>query len=120
MKQPDVGMFQTVPIEIMGDFAALEVGHRTLCPKPIAPDLIPCLCFMLDQQRLFLVAAVKDLADDDVDVAALPASVRLDRLAPATVEQRAGRRYPGRRWAGLLADDPGKRLDAQLGVPPRQ
>ena len=37
MKQPDVGMFQTVPIEIMGDFAALEVGHRTLCPKPIAP-----------------------------------------------------------------------------------
>ena len=46
-------------------------------------DLIRCLGFMLDQQRLGFLSTIDDLPDDDADVAAFLARVRLDRLAPA-------------------------------------
>ena len=57
---------------------------------------------MLDQQRLKFLSTIDDLADDNVDVAAVLARVRLLRLTPTTVEQRAGRRHPGGRRGGLL------------------
>ena len=41
--------------------------------------------FMLDQQRLRSLTTIDDLPDDDADVAAFLARVRLDRLAPASV-----------------------------------
>ena len=41
-------------------------------------------------------------------------------LAPAAIQQDACRRHARGRWDGLLADDPGEHLDAELGVPPRQ
>ena len=40
-------------------------------------DLIPCLGFMLDQQRLRSLSTIDNLADDDVDIAAALASMGL-------------------------------------------
>ena len=41
-------------------------------------------------------------------------------LAPAAVEQGAGRRHTGRRWRGLGAANTRQRADAQRGLRPRQ
>jgi len=68
-----------------------------------------------------LVAALNDVPDHDADVAAgALGGVRLRHAAPAAIQQDACRRHARGRWYGLLADDPGKHLDAKLGVPPRQ
>jgi hypothetical protein len=68
-------------------------------------------CFVLDQSRFFIVD-VDDLADDDLNVAAVLASMRLERFAPTAIQQNSCRRDAGRRGAGLLADNPGERPDA--------
>ncbi len=75
---------------------------------------------MLKQQRLFLVISLDDLPDCDVDVLVVLACVRLRGLAPAPVEQGAGRRHAGRRWGGLGAADASQRADGQFGLRPRQ
>ena len=90
---------------MIGAAPALEasIGHDALAPP---------WRFMLDQLRVIFLRTIDDLPDDDPDIAALLASVRLKRFAPAAIQQNASRRHTGRRWHGLLADDPGKRLDA--------
>jgi len=66
---------------------------------------------MLDQQRLGLAGCVGDPSDDDPKRPAIFVSMRLDRLAPAPVEQDTCRRHARSRWHGLLADDPSQHLD---------
>ena len=45
---------------------------------------------MLDQQRLRFLNTIDDLPDDDADVAALLAGMRLRRLAPTPIKQDIG------------------------------
>jgi len=54
------------------------------------------------------------------DGLAILAGVLLRGLAPASVEQRAGRRHTGRRWGGLGAADARQRADGERGLRPRQ
>jgi len=54
------------------------LGHNAL--SPVATVI------MLDRHWVWILNDINDLSDDDPDVAAaLLASVRLDRLAPATI-----------------------------------
>ena len=54
-----------------------RLGHHFLIRPPVR--------FMLDQQRLRFLSTIDDLPNDDADLAAFLASVRLDRLAPTPI-----------------------------------
>ena len=50
---------------------------------------------MLDQQRLRFLSTIDDLPDDDADLAAFLARVRLRRLAPTPIKQDIGGLHAG-------------------------
>jgi hypothetical protein len=68
---------------------------------------------VFDRHHRIFFNSIDDLADDNRNAAvAAITNMRLKRFAPAPVEQAVGRDNACSRWGGLLADDPGKRLDA--------
>jgi hypothetical protein len=72
---------------------------------------------MLDQYRLFFADDINDLADDDLNVAtAVIGNVRLNRFAPAPVEQRGHGGHAGRRGMLFGIGDARQHPDAHLGV----
>ena len=81
------------------------VGHNTLS--------LVATVIMLDQRWLGFPGDINELPDYDLNAAvAVITCVRLNRFAPATIQQDACRRHAGCRWHGVLADDPGEHLDA--------
>ena len=62
--------------------------------------------------RLGLAGGVGDLTDYDPMRPAGLVSMRLDRSAPAAIQQNTCRRHARGRWHAFLADDPGEHLDA--------
>jgi hypothetical protein len=87
----------------------------SICNKPQADrkDLF-FQRFVFKHQRFVFVMLnnINKLANDNPNRSTILAVVDLRGASPAAIQQDACRRHARRRWRGLLADDPGKHLDA--------
>ena len=100
---PGLSQPQSGPLAIRGEAGGALLGQHALS--------LVAIVIMFDQQRLRFLSGVEDRANDNRDSPIILPAEGLRRLAPAAIQQDACRGHTGRRWAGLLADNPGKRLD---------